>query len=141
MKAQCGNFRIIMSFSFYVKSSSKNAILLFLGLGIWLIFKIQQVKKIIKIKIKILCILYQNDTFCTSRIPKIDVTQNLRDRKIMKFLHCGKCIIFLSLKFYVKSIFWMVKVQNLPFYLPHSVVLNFDFYAILNFLNIEIQSP
>ena len=38
-----------------------------------------------------------NGKFCTSRIPKIDLTWNLSDRKIMKFLHCGSPSILLQI--------------------------------------------
>ena len=46
---------------------------------------------------------------------------------------CGNMRILLQLKFYVKSITWIVEVQNLP------LEKNFDFYVFLQFLQAEID--
>ena len=92
---QCINFRIFLSFRFYVKSILENlevlkmpifAILGALNFVDLLNCSIQKVQKCIKIKIQSLW-MCQNGRFCTSRIPKIDFTQNLSDSKFMKFTH------------------------------------------------------
>ena len=56
-------------------------------------------------------------------------------------------MIFLSLRFYVKSILVILKSEKSAF-LTHLKALNFDFYAFLQFLNsfeldqiYKIQSP
>ena len=46
-------------------------------------------------------------------------------------------MIFLSLRFYAKSILVILEMQNLPF-LTRLEVLNFDYYEFLHFLKTEI---
>ena len=50
---------------------------------------------------------------------------------------CGNFMIFLSLRFYVKSNLMIVEVQNLPFF-KHLQGLNFAFNGFLHFLKAEI---
>ena len=47
-------------------------------------------------------------------------------------------MIFLSLRFYMKTIFGIPELQNLPF-LTHLEAVNFDFYEFLQFLEAEIE--
>ena len=53
------------------------------------------------------------------------------------FSQCGNFRIFLSLRFYVKSILRTLEVQNLPF-LTHLEALDFDFHEFLHFLKAEV---
>ena len=48
---------------------------------------------------------------------------------------CGNFRILLSLRFYVKSIFAIVEMQNLPF--SRILTLNFDFYEFGHFWKAE----
>ena len=59
----------------------------------------------------------------------------LREITFIMISQCGNFMIFTQI-FYVKSILWIIKVQNLPF-LPIKA-LNFDFYVFLHFLKAEI---
>ena len=51
---------------------------------------------------------------------------------------CGNFTIFLSIRFYVRSILGNRKVPNLPS-LTHLRALNYDFYGFLHFLNAKID--
>ena len=54
---------------------------------------------------------------------------------------CGNFMIFLSLRFYVKSILWNLEVQIRPFYSTHLEALNCDFfYEFLHLQNSDTQN-
>ena len=53
-------------------------------------------------------------------------------------MQCGNFMIFLSLRFYVKSILWILHSRSAySAILTHLEALNFDFYEVLHFLNAE----
>ena len=52
------------------------------------------------------------------------------------FAQCGNFMIFLSLRFYVKTILENLEVQNLLFF-THLGALNFDFYEFCTFWRLK----
>ena len=67
-------------------------------------------------------------------------TPNLNSplRNQIQTAQCGNFKIFVSFRFYVKSILRIIEVQNQPFY-HISEDLNFDFYEFLHFRKAEID--
>ena len=57
---------------------------------------------------------------------------------VINLTQCGIFMIFLSCKFYVKSILRIAKVQNMPF-LAHIKALNFSFHELFHYLQAEID--
>ena len=53
--------------------------------------------------------------------------------KLLLHQQCGNFRIFLSLRFYVKSILWMISRSSKTAILTILKALNFDFYAFLQF--------
>ena len=114
--AHCGNLRIFLPLRFYVKSiltdfrSSKSAILT--------ILEALNAKNYQKIKIHS-CSNSLNGSFLGFKMTKIDFTENSSGIKILKFskfvIQFGNFRIFLSFRFYVKSILETLKVLNRPF--------------------------
>ena len=92
---QCGNFRIFLPIRFYVKSKlaslsvvSKVAIsthLQALDFDFYQFLLFVNVKNEQKIKNQRL----KNGIFITSKYSKVDFTENLKDRKILKFPRCA----------------------------------------------------
>ena len=68
-----------------------------------------------------------------------DENLDLREINFAELIHkCGKCRIFLSLRFYVKSKFAIIESQNLHI-CTNSDTLNFAFHEFLHFLKAEIH--
>ena len=62
----------------------------------------------------------------------------LKQRKYTFTAQCGNFIIFLSSRFYVKSVFWDSRSANSTI-LTHLEALNCDFYEFLHFLKAKIN--